>query len=65
MGGFLPADFSKTAVADLRKSANRGVGEFLLADFSKYAVADLRKSANGGGGGNFCQQISVNLQWQI
>ena len=34
----------------------------LAAD--RFGVADLRKSANPGGG-DFCQQISVNLQWQI
>ena len=54
--------------ADLSKSAKWG--EFLLADISKYAgvvffskstVVDLRKAANCGV--NFCQMISVNLQW--
>ena len=44
---FLPADFTKSAVADLRISANWGGS--LPADFSKSAVADLRKSANWGG----------------
>ena len=44
---FLPADFikdfSKSAVADLRKSVNPRV-EFLPVDFGKSAVTDLRKS---------------------
>ena len=38
-------------------------GKFLPADFSETAMVDLRKSANLEG--NYCQQILVNLQWQI
>ena len=52
---FLPADFSKSAVADLKKSAN--LEGFLPADLSKstnwgkFLPADFIKSANWG---DFC-----------
>ena len=39
-----------------------GRGKFLQAHISKCPVADLRKIYNPGGG-NFCMQVSVNVQW--
>ena len=60
-GEFLQAHISKCSVADWRKSANWG--GFLQAHISKCPVADLRKICKPGG--DFCMQVSVNVQWQI
>ena len=61
-GEFLQADFSKSAVSGrFEKKSPRWGGEFLHADFSKTAVSG-RFEKNLQMGGNFCMQISVNLQ---
>ena len=58
--GILPADLSKSEVADLSKSAKWG--GILPADLSKSKVADLSKFANWGG--DSASRLSKSAQFE-